>query len=130
MTHSFVKAAPTPGCSSARMACWKWRPPVAHEVKDPKAPERLKDREQLNAALMNASVSELTAASEADGSLVTSAGLDPLLRALNAVARFQGVVLRNAALDLHGRDPLWAIAEASGLRIRKVRLQGKWWERE
>jgi NHLM bacteriocin system ABC transporter ATP-binding protein len=104
---------------------------VAHEVKDsPKSSGRFEEREQLNAAMMSASVTELTSVSESEEPLVTTAALSPLLAALHAVGRVQGIAIRDTALDLQGRDPLRAIADASGVRIRKVRLQGRWWERD
>ncbi len=103
---------------------------MAHEVKDSAQDSgRLREREQHDAAIMQAGVGELASVS---GKSVPpgSGGLDPLVAALQAVAQVQGIVIRHPTIELQGRNPAQAIADASGIRIRRVRLQGRWWERD
>lgn len=56
---------------------------------------------------------------------------DPLFLALNAVASKMNIKLTPPPEMLRGlpfRDPVTAIARASGVRVRRIMLQGRWWQ--
>ncbi|NES21830.1 MAG: NHLP bacteriocin export ABC transporter permease/ATPase subunit, partial [Symploca sp. SIO3E6] len=58
---------------------------------------------------------------------------DPLLAAATAVGSYFGISIRPpASWEKQGRtkDPLEAIARASRIRIRRVRLVGSWWKQD
>jgi NHLM bacteriocin system ABC transporter ATP-binding protein len=58
---------------------------------------------------------------------------DPLLQACQALGRVAGIEIKPPPDALHGiraRDPLAAIAKASGVRTRLVLLKGKWWKQD
>jgi ATP-binding cassette subfamily C protein len=57
---------------------------------------------------------------------------DPLLAAVRTIGRALGVQVRAAgqSAERDGSDPLEAIARASQLRTREVRLEGSWWRRD
>jgi len=58
---------------------------------------------------------------------------DPLLAAAGAVGRYLGLTIRPPASwesNYRQKDPLEAIARASRIRIRRVRLTGKWWKKD
>ena len=60
-------------------------------------------------------------------------GDDPALRAMTLAGRALDVAVRPAppAWDARGAgDPFEAIAHASHLRVRRVRLRGRWWRRD
>jgi len=58
---------------------------------------------------------------------------DPLLRACEAVGRASGIKIQPPVGSLRGikqRDPVAAIAKASGVRVRLVLLRGTWWKQD
>ena len=60
-------------------------------------------------------------------------GANGLLAAARMVGRSQGIDIKSPsplALALHPRDPVAAIARATRMRSRAVRLQGDWWKQD
>ena len=62
---------------------------------------------------------------------VTAADSDELLATCRAIGEAQHIsVTAPPRHDAHARDPVAAIAKASGCRTRRVILKGAWWKRE
>jgi NHLM bacteriocin system ABC transporter ATP-binding protein len=64
---------------------------------------------------------------------IVDAGGDPLLRACERVGRAAGIAIQPPVGILRGikqRDPVSAIAKASGVRVRLVLLRDKWWKQD
>ncbi|HEY9672750.1 MAG TPA: NHLP bacteriocin export ABC transporter permease/ATPase subunit [Waterburya sp.] len=92
---------------------------------------RFQERERLNRQVTEAALGELASVlhPQQAGALEGS----PLLVAVGAVGRAMGVTIRPPARseDLNRvKDPLEAIARSSRIRMRKVLLVGRWWEKD
>ncbi|HEY9600520.1 MAG TPA: NHLP bacteriocin export ABC transporter permease/ATPase subunit [Allocoleopsis sp.] len=92
---------------------------------------RFQERERLNRQVTEAALGELASVlhPQKAGALEGSA----LLVAVGAVGRAMGVTIRPPARseDLNRvKDPLEAIARSSRIRMRKVLLVGRWWEKD
>ena len=90
--------------------------------------ERFGERQRHDAEMARSTVRDLTSLSSNDERARLGSSSNPLVLALRAVGRAQGMDIRDIHVDLHGRDPIQAIAEASGVRIRKVVLPDGWWK--
>lgn len=63
----------------------------------------------------------------------STASRDPLLLAFQAVGRAAGIEVKplpGVLRSVKHRDPVAAIAKASGIRVRKVLLRGQWWKED
>ena len=77
----------------------------------------------------------LAAPLQESGQELQDAGVsgDPMLRACEAVGRASGIKFQPPVGSLRGikqRDPVSAIAKASGVRVRLVLLRGTWWKQD
>lgn len=92
---------------------------------------RIHDREQSNqSALTQATVRLSTTLPGPRRRLpVHGLGTDSLLAAVRMVAEAAGIRVAPPSRGASGVvDPLTQIAQASGFRVRQVKLQGKWWK--
>ena len=92
---------------------------------------RLRQRDLIQDGRKADALSDLVAVLEPRAAPVT--GDSPLLRALSAVGRSIGVDIRPPAESeaLRGEgNRVEAIARASRIRARRVKLKGKWWRRD
>ena len=100
---------------------------------DRKARQRLQAKADSDAALIDNSLARLGAPlrDERDMAAAEAEGTgDPLLAACQAVGRVLGVEIKQHPEARRGtkqRDPVAAIARASGVRVRRVILKGEWW---
>ena len=101
-----------------------------------KSRERLKAKAASDAALINSSLASLSSPlrreREEEG-LDSGSSDDPLLAACQAIGRRLGLEVRQHPEARRGaklRDPVAAIAQASGMRVRRVVLKGKWWHED
>lgn len=98
--------------------------------------ERLQARAAADAGLIDSSLSKLGAplSKEYDDAISHDVGFDdPLLTACRIVGRHLGIDIkarRSAKAKTQVNDPVAAIARASGVRIRRVVLKGKWWNND
>lgn len=96
------------------------------------AEERIRRRLTSDQVLVGAAVRQLASVMPG-GSLEyvpPAAQGQALLAACQLVGRAQGIAIRPAAAYDRSSEPLRAIAEASGFRARRVRLEGAWWRRD
>jgi NHLM bacteriocin system ABC transporter ATP-binding protein len=92
--------------------------------------ERFEERQRHDAQIARATVRDLTSLASERERITIGSSSNPLVLALRAVGHAQGIEIRDVPLDIYGRDPIQAIAETSGVRIRKALLQGRWWNDE
>jgi NHLM bacteriocin system ABC transporter ATP-binding protein len=59
-----------------------------------------------------------------------SASSTPLFQACEAVARASGITLKRPGTSSQDALTVQTIAQASGVRVRRVRLRGAWWKRD
>ena len=101
-----------------------------------KSRERLKAKAASDAALIDNSLSALGSplrSEREDATLDSEAADDPLLAACQAIGRTLSLNVRQHPEARRGakpRDPVAAIAQASGMRVRRVVLKGKWWHED
>jgi NHLM bacteriocin system ABC transporter ATP-binding protein len=62
--------------------------------------------------------------------LLPTTALSPMLAAVEAVGRAQGITVCSPPADERDRGALESIAQASGFRTRRVLLSGRWWEQQ
>ncbi len=98
---------------------------------------RLQARADLDRQMMDEVLTELTSTVLSQkvrpAILPTSDSTQPLLIAAGAMGRALGIPIHPPAQseDLSRMsDPLAAIARASHIRIRRISLQGRWWEKD
>jgi NHLM bacteriocin system ABC transporter ATP-binding protein len=90
---------------------------------------QFESRQRLNRELGNEALRQLASASGKTRPVSDAAGtISPLLAAAQAVGRAEGLAVLPAVEA--SRDPLRAIAQASGFRTRQVLLEGRWWRQE
>ncbi len=96
------------------------------------AEDRIRRRVASDQALVGGAVRQLAAVLPGTGlEYVPQAAADRvLLAACQLVGRAEGIAVRAAAAYDRASEPLRAIAEVSGFRVRRVALQGKWWRRD
>jgi NHLM bacteriocin system ABC transporter ATP-binding protein len=95
-----------------------------------RARERLQQQQRLNDRLAVQALSDLAAPAET-GSAAVPAAASELLAAAQTVGDAQGIVFRPPVGDVDSaRDPVQAMALASGVRTRAVLLDHKWWTGE
>ena len=95
--------------------------------------DRLAERTQSDERLAAATRSRLAHVDKPDLDEEAVPDEDPLLGACRLVCARLGVVVRAPQLVGQSRkhsDPIVAIARASRVRVRRVRLKGDWWRRE
>ena len=92
---------------------------------------RFEERKQLNRQVAKGALFKLAAVLEPEEAEFFQEGT-PLLVALGAVARVQGIQIRSPiAEDLsYLKDPVGAIAQASQIRTRRVQLTNGWWRKD
>ncbi|MBW4620250.1 MAG: NHLP bacteriocin export ABC transporter permease/ATPase subunit [Cyanosarcina radialis HA8281-LM2] len=93
---------------------------------------QLKERERLDLQVTEGAIKELTSVFQPQSEDVEVEGT-PLLVAAGAVGRALGINIRPPAKSENlGRvkDPLEAIARASRIRIRRVLLSDRWWQKD
>lgn len=99
---------------------------------------RFRDRQQLNQQMMEDTLGNLADLLQPTvGKSIAPAGTlnaeQALLTAAGAVGRFLGVTIQPPAKseDLNRvADPIDAIARASRLRVRRITLEGQWWQKD
>jgi len=87
------------------------------------------DRRAIENALVTLAAPLQASSSEAE----LAANVDPLVRACQAVGRAAGIDIKPSPAMLRRvkhRDPIAAIAKASGVRGRLVLLRDNWWKRD
>lgn len=93
--------------------------------------ERLRQKQLTETAQTQAAIRELATSSRvlADAGAESDFGSDPLLNVFHVVGSELGARIRapQNQTDRTLTDPVSAIARASGLRVRRVTLTGKWW---
>lgn len=98
--------------------------------------ERLQARATADAGLIDSSLTKLGAplSKEYDEAVSHDGGFDdPLLTACRIVGGHLGIDLkasRSAKAKTQMNDPVAAIARASGVRVRRIVLKGKWWKKD
>ena len=94
---------------------------------------RFQEREVLNRQVTEATLDELASVLQPQSVAALPSEGTPLLIAAGAVGRALGVTIqppaRSEALS-RVKDPLEAIARASRLRMRRVLLTDRWWQRD
>jgi NHLM bacteriocin system ABC transporter ATP-binding protein len=94
---------------------------------------RLQDRFAAGRKAAHRSLEDLASVFQARPAIDSSTVDDPLFNACRIVAKYRDIHLRAPRELLKGealRDPLGSIAKTSGIRIRKVALNGWWWREE
>jgi len=98
--------------------------------------ERLIAKAASDAALIDNSLATLGSplrSEREDAALDSDAADDPLLAACQVIGRRLALNVRQHREARRGakpRDPVAAIAQASGMRVRRVILKGKWWRED
>lgn len=93
--------------------------------------QRLQEKASSERATLQQAMAGLTSVFQAESTMVTPEAGDPLLAACQQVGRALGVEIRDASTnDQPDTERLEAIARASRLLIRRVRLHDKWWRRD
>jgi NHLM bacteriocin system ABC transporter ATP-binding protein len=109
---------------------------AAGEMDDVAAAERdrLQRKTKSENRLIQATLTELAAVVESDdaGESLAAAGQDPLFAACRLVGAEMGIAMRPPRDngERTRRDPVNAIARASGIRMRQVLLAGDWWRQD
>uniref|UniRef100_B8HM15 ABC transporter related n=1 Tax=Cyanothece sp. (strain PCC 7425 / ATCC 29141) TaxID=395961 RepID=B8HM15_CYAP4 len=92
--------------------------------------DRFQDRQQLNQQSLSLALQDLTTVLQPQVRPPSPAG-DPLLMAAGAVGQAMGLSIKPPLPSQQGMiDPIAAIAQASQIRVRQVRLEGTWWQSE
>lgn len=92
---------------------------------------RFEERKQLNHQVAKKALSQLATVLEPETETGFFQEGTPLLVALGAVARVQGIQLRPISEDItHIKDPVEAIARSSQIRTRRVQLTKGWWHKD
>lgn len=95
--------------------------------------QRFQEREHLNRQVTESTLDELASVLEPKGTTSLPVEGTPLLVAAGAVGRALDVPIRPPARseELNRvKDPLEAIARASQIRMRRVLLTSRWWQRD
>ena len=108
---------------------------AANAVEDANAEiARLRQKQRAEAAQTSETIRELATSSrvELGDEAVPEIGQDPLLNVFHVIGAELGVNIRSPQnlTDRTLTDPVSAIARASGLRVRRVTLAGRWWEND
>lgn len=91
--------------------------------------ERFQDLQRLNAQSLNLALQDLTTVLQPQNSLGIPGS--SLLMAIGAVGQAMGIKIMPPLASHQGiTDPVAAIAQASQIRLRQVRLEGDWWQSE
>jgi NHLM bacteriocin system ABC transporter ATP-binding protein len=94
--------------------------------------QRFANRQELNAQVTQSALGHLVGISGAAPQSVAAeqSGVDPLFEAVRLVATHLGMAARPAPAGIQAGDPVRAIADASGFRLRTVVLSGDWWQKD
>jgi NHLM bacteriocin system ABC transporter ATP-binding protein len=103
--------------------------------REEKERERILARAEADGLTVDNALLTLAAPLQESGQELPSVGIsgEPLLRACEAVGRASGIAIQPPVGILRGikqRDPVSAIAKASGVRVRLVLLRDEWWKQD
>src|SRR3954471_5717084 len=90
--------------------------------------DQFEERQRHDAEMTRSTVRDLTSLSTNSVRIPLGGSSTPLVLALRAVGHEQGIEIRDVPVDVHGRDPIQAVAESAGVRIRKAVLPAEWWK--
>src|SRR4051812_10064857 len=120
MNNCSATEAPTPSCSSTKAHFQRRASSMRHD-------DQFEERQRHDTEMARSTIRELASIADDSVRIPVGGSANPLVLALRAVGHVQGIQIRDVPVDMHGRDPIQAIAEAAGVRIRKAVLPGGWW---
>ncbi len=93
---------------------------------------KLQEREQFNRQVIAGALGELAGVLQPPQEAVFFQQGPPALVAMGAIGKYLGITIRPPIADdlNHIKDPVAAIARASQIRIRRIKLTNDWWHQE